>query len=183
MRYVFPLILILSLIAACKKHYSEQNKQLDGLLVELQQTNQRLSEVDTSTVFEVANKVKQDLLLLHQLVDTLAFDKAEQIAEAYSKRNAIFYFHENYLSFKQELEVSEDQLAKLKTDLNNGLLSDEKFKTYFNKEQTIIVNLNKKIKDAVEQMNEAFDELIKNTSKVEGILQEIKQNQEELITE
>lgn len=32
-------------------------------------------------------------------------------------------------------------------------------------------------------MNEAFDELIKNTSKVEGILQEIKQNQKELITE
>ncbi len=177
MRYVIPLIVIIYL-TACKKQYKEQNEQLNGLLMELHQIDSNYSQIDTSTVFEAANQIKTHLTYLHQLVDTLDVEKAQFVAEAYQERNKLFYFQDNYLLFLEELKTSQNQLKALQQDLNNGLLTEEKFKDYFEKEKTIISNLKEKIDSSVQDMNRAFDELIQNTSSVQTLLKELEEKEE-----
>ncbi|MCB0410193.1 MAG: hypothetical protein KDD29_08230, partial [Flavobacteriales bacterium] len=84
----------------------------------------------------------------------------------------------NYLLFLEELKTSQNQLNALQQDLNNGLLTEEKFKDYFEKEKTIISNLKEKIDSSVQDMNKAFDELIQNTSSVETLLKELEEKEE-----
>lgn len=169
---------MVALFTSCKKQYKEQNKKIDSLLEELQQSNRTLTAVDTVTVFELADKVKSDLQLLHQMVDTLELESAEIIADAYGERNKLFYFKDNYSLFTKELNVSNQQVNKLKQDLNNDLLSDEKFNEYYQQEKAIIVNLNEKIAQVVKDLNEAFDVIIKNTSTVDSLLIKLQESKE-----
>jgi len=182
MRFIIPLILIVALFTSCKKQYKEQNKQIDELLEGLRQSNKTLTEVDTAIVFELADKVRSDLQLLHQNVDTLELEFAIIIADAYGERNKLFYFKDNYPLFIKELNVSNQQVNKLKQDLNNNLFSDEKFNKYYQQEKAIIINLNEKIAQVVKDLNEAFDAIIKNTSTVDSLLIKLQESKEDTET-
>ena len=142
--------------------------------MQLQQNSQLLLKVDTATVFELSRKVKSDLKLLHQLVDTLELKSAKIISDAYAERSQLFYFKKHYAQFIIELKYSTQQMKQLQQDLNNGLLTTEKFNQYYQQEKEIIVNLNKKIQQSIEEMNVALEVILKNTATVDSLLLQIQ---------
>lgn len=174
MKYLIPLILILT-IASCKPKTTEQIKQLDELLMELQQVNETVAAVDTTSIFELSRAIKSKLQIIHAKADTLDVSSAAVIAQVYEGRFKIFYLEDNYQNFLNELEISSNQLINLKQDLGNGLLTNESFNVFYEQEKTIIVNLNKKIKEAFTGASAAVNSIDQQSSKIDSLINYIDQ--------
>tara|TARA_R110001592_G_C13111160_1_gene744957 strand:- start:756 stop:1298 length:543 start_codon:yes stop_codon:yes gene_type:complete len=177
MKYVIPLILIL-IIGSCKQRNTAQNMQLDELLMELQNLNDTVSLLDTSVVLGESRIIKSNLKLIHEHADTINVETASIIAEVYEERNKIFFVEDNYKSFTNELTISTQQLNKLKQDLNNGLLTDESFNTYYEQEKSIILNLNQKISESYKEAKRVVSFIQKEDAKIDSLITYLKEEKE-----
>lgn len=168
MKYVIPLILIL-IVSSCRQNTTEQKVQLNDLLMEVQQFKDSISAIDTTSIFESSRTIKQNLKFLHNNIDTIDVNTASIIAEVYKERGKVFFVEEHYYDFLNELSISQQQLEKLKIDLENGLLTKENFNTFYKEEARIFVNLNQKIRLAFAEADSANVFIQEQSYKIDSV--------------
>lgn len=175
MKYVIPLILIL-IVSSCRQNTTEQKVQLNDLLMEVQQFKDSISAIDTTSIFESSRTIKQNLKFIHNNLDTIDVNTASIIAEVYKEREKVFFVEEHYYDFLNELSISQQQLEKLKIDLDNGLLTKENFNTFYQEEARIFVNLNQKIRAAFVEADSANVFIQEQSYKIDSVLTFIDEN-------
>jgi hypothetical protein len=174
MKYVIPLILIL-IIGSCKQRNTAQNMQLEELSMELQYLkDSTLHTLDTSLVFNLSREIKNNLKFIHNSFDTINKETASIIAEVYQDRAIVFYVEDNYKIFAEEIAISAEQINKLKQDLNNGLMKDESFNTYYEQEKSIILNLNQKISESYREAKRVVSFIQEEDSQIDSLITYLK---------
>jgi hypothetical protein len=116
-----------------------------------------------------------NLKLIHELADTINVETASIIAEVYEDRIKVFFVEDNYTNFTNEQAISVQQLNKLKQDLNNGLLTDESFNTYYEQEKSIILNLNQKINESYSEAKRVVSFIQEEDSKIDSLITYLKE--------
>ena len=169
MKYAIPLILIL-IVSSCKQKVTEQNIQLDELLMELQNLKDTALALDTSQVFSLSREIRKNLKFIHNSVDTINKETASIIAEIYQDRNIVFFVEDNYEILIEEIAISSEQIKKLKQDLNNGLLTDESFNIYYEQEKSIILNLNQKISESYSETKRVVSFILEENPKIDSLI-------------
>ena len=181
----FIVVLLLSgvVIFSCRNKNERELGEVDALSDILNNTEELFLSVDTTKVFEIA-KLRQDQMRIIQTTnDTLDKETAFFLASYFRKRKGIDKFVKSYHQTYADIQKTKDQLKNLRTDVENGLLSQEQFSEYYKTEQSIVVDLNNKISSSVNGIDIILKNVLEEDEKVNKIVDEIKQKQIGTISE
>ncbi len=154
-KHVLILFTLLLGFVACKNAYEKEIGEVEGLITMVDELEKAVLSVDTSKAFAAKRKMAMDIKAIDNLNDTLDRETAFRLDELFKDKKVIFRFNTNYTSILDQIEYTKKQLADLKQDLNNGLITKEEFDTYYAIEHSSIMDLNTQINKSVAGVEEA----------------------------
>ncbi len=170
---VLLIVIFSSLLVACGNQYQKEIAEVDGLLTMVNEIEKTVLSVDTSKAFETQRQIIKDLKYIESLNDTLDKETAFLLGDFYSDKKKIDRFYSNYHVIINQIDISKKQLNNLKQDLNNGLVSSEKFKDYYSAEHASIMDIDMKVNKSVRGIDEAIQKLEINRPELDKLLADI----------
>lgn len=124
--------------------YEKEISQLDSCLLLLDSLEAEYNgiEFDSLTLMVKHVVANEDSIHKYYRPDTISLEVGTKMSECKGIRKSLSNTDLQRESFGFEFEQSRKQLNNLKTDITNGVLSEEKVKQYVDEEKEAINNLN-----------------------------------------
>ncbi|NCP45743.1 MAG: hypothetical protein GW818_04790, partial [Flavobacteriales bacterium] len=87
---------------------------------------------------------------------------------------SLYNLSNNYKKYQKEIDLIRTQLNNLKQDLNNGIISKEKFPAYYENEQGAVITINENINHATNGISERFKKMKENKAAFEKLIDDPK---------
>lgn len=174
--YILILIVTITFVfTACKNEMEKEVGEVEGLISMVNEIEKTVLSIDTTKAFQVKRQISKDLALIESLGDTLDREQAFMLDDYYFGKKRLFRFYNNYKDFITQIDYSKEQLNNLKQDLNNGLVTKEKFKEYYLAEQASVMSLNGKVNKSVGGIEESIQKMELQRPDVLALFEELKQ--------
>jgi ElaB/YqjD/DUF883 family membrane-anchored ribosome-binding protein/regulator of replication initiation timing len=176
--FYLMLFLLAGYISSCTSKADEAKIQsIDTLLKTLNDAEEMLLSVDAQKVDKKLAEINEtaDFLNTH-LRDTIDKETAIEVSEYLRYKKALRFYKENYPEFIEAVNTSRKQLSDLKTDVENGVLDNEKFNEYYNNEMRIVLDISQNIDRAVNGVNLALNKIEEKRPVIEKVIEHIKQS-------
>ncbi len=178
--YLIALFLLGYMVSCTSKADQAKINAIDTLLMSLNDAEEMLLSVDNQTVDKKLQLVKENTKFIQDnLTDTIDKATALEISEYYSYRKALTFYKENYGEFQEAINTSRKQLNDLKADVENGLLTDEKFNEYYNNEMRIALEITQNIEQAVNGVNIVLPKIDQKQPVIEKVIEHIRQKNQD----
>lgn len=156
LRRYFLSLAIIALVAFSSCKNTEREKQIakiDSLIAILDTTSQHLNKINLDTV----TKKYQAYQTTNKLVAThyqkyRNEENWKYLCEYQNVRKPFKMMLKNHRSFRNDLSTSREQLENLKHDVDNKLLDESEFKSYFTIEAQSVNDLSFKINSQVKSV-------------------------------
>lgn len=179
MKYYILLLLTPLMLFACENAYQKEIGEVESLESIVNETEKMLFSIDTSVVYKTKRQVGEDLAQLQSFGDTLDRETAFKLGDYFAGKKQLNRFTDNYQIFVQQIEFSKKQLVDLKQDLNNGLITKEKFHEYYMAEQSSVMDLNGRVNKSVGGLDKVIERLNAERDDIIQVLESLKENSEE----
>ena len=173
-RYLILLIITSLSFNACKNAFEKEAGQIDSLMAIVKDTENALLSVDTSRVFSTTRQMQKDIADINSVADTLDKETAFKLADYYSSKKQLYQLTSNYATYNTKINLAKKQLNDLKQDLNNGLITKEKFSDYYRTEQMAVVELNNEINRAINGLEVRLQKMELNRAEIADIIEKRK---------
>ncbi|MCB9224425.1 MAG: hypothetical protein R2780_06165 [Crocinitomicaceae bacterium] len=148
MKLFFPalLALVLSLFSACSpsSKYKAEIAQIDSCLTMLDSLEEVFNGIEFDSLTLMVNHVKanEDSIHKYYYPDTLSREIGMRMTECKGIRKQLQNREVQKETFTNEFPATRKQLNNLKSDITNGVLSEEKVKQYVEVEVNAFNDLN-----------------------------------------
>ncbi len=173
---LFVLLIVVSVVFACKSNREEDAKKIDQLIYLHQQVENKFMDIDSVNLFSVYTKMITDLKDVHYFTDTMDFETFNKITEAYQHLATFTEATQQFPIISSELTHSKKQLNNFKQDVAFGLIETVKFHDIYNEEQQILLNLNDILDSTFANIHSKIIETENNYPIVDSIVEHFKQN-------
>lgn len=150
------------LLVACKPNYNKEISQIDGLIEILTAAEEVLYSVSKDSLLEITQLVREDIKKIQSKNDTLTREAAFKADEYIGRLKHLTRLSINYGKMEGELELIKTQLENLKKDLQNGLIEQKDFLTYYESEKTAVILINDKIAKSTNGMSHRIRKMFAN---------------------
>lgn len=159
---IFILVVLSTLIFSCTTNNQREIGQIEGLTEIVIAAEEVLHSVNKDSLLEITALVREDIKKIQGKNDTLIRDAAFKADEYIGRLKHLNRLAINYGKMEAELEVVKTQLNNLKQDLENGLIKQEDFLTYYESEKTAVILINDKIANATNGMSHRIRKMFTN---------------------
>jgi hypothetical protein len=170
--FIIATVFLSVVFYSCKNAYENEHQQIKDLQITIDGAEEVLLSVDTASTFALVREIKQDLSQLGIKYDSLDKEAAFKVADYFSNKKSLYFLHDNYTKFINEIKTARIQLKALQQDLDNGIITQVQFLDYYKNEQAIILDLNDKINKAVSSIAISIDRIKKSKKEVKELLKE-----------
>jgi len=161
-------------LCSCNEDYTNEIGHVNGLIKILDSSEEVLHDVDTSTLFEMTIFIKQSIKKIQSKNDTLTKEAALEADQFVGRLKSLYNLSNNYKKYQKEIDLIRTQLNNLKQDLNNGIISKEKFPAYYENEQGAVITINENINHATNGISERFKKMKENKAAFEKLIDDPK---------
>jgi len=178
--YLLMILMVGYLFSCTSKADQAKIQSIDTLMLTLNDAEEMLLSVDANLVDEKLNELKEkEDFLKKNLRDSLDKPTALEIGEYFTYGKALRFYKENYSEFMEAINTSRKQLNDLKADVENGLLTDEKFNEYYNNEMRIALEITQNVERAVNGVNVVLPKIDEKQPVIEKIITHIEESKQE----
>lgn len=133
MRKILSAVLVSFVFASCADHPNQkQMVQVDSLMNIVSGAQKTMNNIDPDLYNSILDTVKEDVSFIQShYPDTLNLPLALKIDYYYRTLKSVRKFTDTYVSQKNELVYTNNQLSNLKKDLDNEVLDVESFNEIF----------------------------------------------------
>jgi len=170
--YYLLLFFFMLLLVACKPHYEREIAQIDGLSKILTASEEVLHSVNRDSLFEITQLVKEDIKRIQSKNDTLTREAAFKADEYVGRLKHLNRLYINYGKMEDELNTIKTQLENLKQDLQNELIQQKDFLTYYENEKTAVILINDKIAHSTNGMSHNIRKMFKNRAEFVALIED-----------
>ncbi len=179
MKKVTTIVILASLFVmffSCQSEHTKQSlEKTDEMLAQIEKLQELISQEDVANYRKIYDTVRNYndffLRLPENFVHT---EETDNIAYHYGVVEKTFKkLHSHFLSvYMNDLNISEAQIKNLRDDIKNKRLSDEKIDQYLHVEDSILRDLNFRIKDKLDYAKHTYERYLKYQPKVEKLVKE-----------
>lgn len=174
-KYIVLVLGITFALFSCKNAMEKEVGEVEGLISMVNEIEKTVLSIDTAKAFQAKRQISKDLALIESLGDTLDKQSAFMLDDYYSGKKRLYRFYNNYKDFIIQIDYSKEQLNNLKQDLNNGIVTKEKFKEYYMLEQASVMELNSKVNKSVGGIEESIQKMELQRPDILALFEELKQ--------
>ncbi len=156
---------------SCSPNYEREIAQIDGLSKILTASEEVLHSVNRDSLFEITQLVKEDIKRIQSKNDTLTREAAFKADEYVGRLKHLNRLYINYGKMEDELNTIKTQLNNLKQDLQNGLIQQKDFLTYYESEKTAVILINDKIAHSTNGMSHNIRKMFKNRAEFVALIE------------
>ena len=175
--YILLLMTVGYLVSCTSKADQAKIQSIDTLLTTLNEAEEMLLSVDANLVNQKLEEINSDADFLNtHLKDTIDKATAIEISEYLRYKKSLQFYKENYPEFVEAINTSKKQLNNLKADVENGLLTDEQFNTYYNNEMRIALEIMQNVERAVNGVNLVLNKIDEKKPVIEKVITHIEES-------
>lgn len=164
MKLLSPLIIVITTIIflSCSSSYKKEIEQINALINIVSSADEVLHSINKDSLLQITQLVKEDIKKIQSKDDTLTRDAAFKADEYVGRLKHLNRLAINYGKMEEELTLVNKQLTNLKQDLENGIIQQKDFLTYYESEKTAVILINDKITHATNGMNHRIRKMYAN---------------------
>jgi len=170
-KYILLILLIIGIgFNSCKNAYEKEIGEIEGLVSIINEAEKNLLSLDTAKVFAAKRQMQKDLRLIENSHDTLTKDESFRLDDLFSCKKRLYRLTGNYSKYVGQINFSKKQLADIKQDMENGLMSIEEFKKNLSIERNFVIDLNMQINKEVNGLDVQIEKLKLFRPEIEEII-------------
>lgn len=172
---VFLVSLFVMFFACQSEHTKQALEKTDEMLVQIDELEELLSQkevIDYRRIYDTVRKYND--FFLHLPENFVHTEENDNIAYHYGVVEKTFKkLHSHFLSvYLNDLNISKTQINNLQDDIKNKRLSVEKIDRYLHVEDSILRDLDFRIKDKLDYAKSTYERYLKYHPKVEKLVKE-----------
>ncbi len=174
---VFLLVLLLNgLFCSCSHcSHSVYVEKIDSLLLVLDSSSKELNLIDTAVVSSDYKVYTQNLKLIRERFNDKENDSVWHVITRYGLiRKPLRDFKKHYINYSKEINVSQQQLKDLRTDIENNNIPADSIEIYFNEEAAFVKFISFSVKGLMETTTKYFNQFNELNPVVEKFIAEKK---------
>ncbi len=176
---ILPILLGLILIVGCSRtHYSEELRQIDSMIVELDSARNIHRRIDTTGYGEAMKKYTTRMSSIQGSYasrgDTMERDVAMMMASYRELKKPLERFKKSYAAVSTDLEFTRTQLLDLKHDLEHNLLDSNLVHKMLREEDDAVTRIRMETDQLKMSYKVTEDKTQKLEPKVDSLLHELK---------
>ncbi len=165
-----------AIIISCQSEHKKQSlEKTDKMFAQIEELQTLLSQkqvVDYRKVYDTVRKYNDFFLMLPE--NFVHTEETDDIAYQYGVVEKTFKkLHSHFLSvYANDLNISRNQINNLRDDIKNNRLSAEQIDNYLHVEDSILQDLDFRIKDKIDYAQSTYERYLKYQPKVEKLVKE-----------
>lgn len=163
---------------SCSSQNTRFLAEVEKLEAEISKCSDSLQLADTSLTGNLLRKSSENLKFIQDnFHDTMPKEIAIILSDYSASRKSLRMFQQSYSDAVQELNFSRNQLAALKTDIQNSLMDENQFADFYSSESKSVEKLNELVKNLVVWHQSAIRMNETKSPPVEKFISELKEKQ------
>ena len=129
--------------------YSAELEEIDSCLTVLDEMEADLNGIEFDSLMLMRNHVlrNEDSIQVYYHPDTLSIEIGKRMNECKGIRKSLEHVETKEAKYRDELVAVRIQFKNLKSDIENGILTEEEVKQYLEDEKLALINLNNSFHD------------------------------------
>lgn len=163
-------IITIAILSGCGKNpHTERIRQIDSLLVEMDQIEKTLHAADTASMNSILRHQVENINFIQRSADTLPRETAFLVDEYARYKKAYAKWGAKMPAFYSELLLRKQQLENLRNDLEKNLIEEQNANTFYDTEAMHV----RELEEIVHQMDSGLTSIQDDMQRSEAQIMEV----------